>query len=404
MTQIKGNPTIEEVTAMIRGKKDGYLEAIRKRYRKSGKSKKQAILDEFCAVCGYNRKYAIRLLHKKKVTNRKKRGRRSWYGGEELIEPLKAIWLSSDQMCSKKLKVAIKEWLPHYEQERGSLSEVVQCQLYRMSAATIDRLLKPLRVRWPGKGLCWTKPGRLLKTQIPIKTDHWDVTRPGFVEADTVAHCGNSLAGDFVWSITLTDIDSTWTENRATWNKGSGGVIEQIKDTEKRLPFELLGFDCDNGSEFLNHHLHRYFSQRKKPIQFTRSRPYRKNDNAHVEQKNWTHVRHLFGYDRFENPKLVGLMNDLYKNEWSLYQNHFRPTMKLVEKKKINSKYFKRYDTPKTPYERLLICEYISEEVKERLKQQHATLNPFELKRNIETKLKNIFKLVSLKSNPRNAI
>jgi hypothetical protein len=292
LTQIKGNPTFEEVTEMIRVKEVGYLEAIRKRYRKFGRIKKRGILDEFCAVCGYNRKYAIRLLHKKKVGLKKKRGRRSWYNGEELLEPLKAIWLSSDQMCSKKLKVAIKEWLPHYEQERGLLSDIARGQLYKMSAATIDRLLKPLRVTW----------------------------------------------------------------------------------------------------------------QRKNPVQFTRSRPYRKNDNAHVEQKNWTHVRHLFGYDRFENPKLVGLMNDLYKNEWSLYQNHFRPTMKLVEKKKINSKYFKRYDTPKTPYERLLECQYISGEVKERLKKQHAALNPFELKRNIEKKLKGIFKWVSLKNNPRNAI
>jgi hypothetical protein len=238
-----------------------------------------------------------------------------------------------------------------------------------------------------------------LKNQIPIKTDHWDVNQPGYLEADTVAHCGNSLAGDFVWSLTLTDINSTWRENRATWNKGSHGVCSQIE--EKHLPFQILGFDCDNGSEFLNHHLIRYFVARDKAVQFTRSRPYRKNDNAHVEQKNWTHVRHLFGYDRFDKPCLVDLMNELYKHEWSFYQNHFRLTMKLVEKKKINSRYYKRYDTPKTPYQRLMESENIPQDVKGRLAKQHAALNPFELKRSIERKLNHIFKFVTVTSNVR---
>ena len=224
------------------------------------------------------------------------------------------------------------------------------------------------------------------------------------MEADTVAHCGNSLAGDFVWSLTLTDIKSTWTENRATWNKGSHGVRDQIEDIEKSVPFQLLGFDCDNGSEFLNYHLMRYFARRDQAVQFTRSRPYRKNDNAHVEQKNWTHVRQLFGYDRFDKPCLVELMNDLYRNEWSLYQNHFCPTMKLVEKKKINSRYYKRYDTPKTPYQRLLESEYITQDVKDRLEKQHATLNPFALKRAIERKLKHIFKFVTVTSNVRQRV
>lgn len=199
------------------------------------------------------------------------------------------------------------------------------------------------------------------------------------------------MEGNFVWSLTLTDIQSTWTENRATWNKGSSGVIKQIKDVENSLPFEILGFDCDNGSEFLNHHLIRYFMQRDKAVQFTRSRPYRKNDNAHVEQKNWTHVRHLLGYDRFDTEKVVDLMNDLYKNEWSFYQNHFCPTMKLAEKKKINSRYYKRYDKPKTPYQRLIESKYIAQDAKDRLERQHKMLNPFELKRVIERKLKHIF-------------
>lgn len=378
-----------------------YLGEIRKRYKKSTRQQKAKILDEFCSVCQYNRKYAIRLLKKRHKQKRKRPGQKPRYEAEKLLKPLKAIWFASDQVCSKKLKVVIRDWLPHYENEEGLLDSLIRGQLYSISPATIDRLLKPLRLKYPRKGIGGTKPGRLLKNQIPIKTEHWDVTQPGYLEADTVAHCGNSLAGDFVWSLTLTDIKSTWTENRATWNKGAHGVCAQIEDVEKNLPFQIVGFDCDNGSEFLNYHLMRYFVERDKAVQFTRSRPYRKNDNAHVEQKNWTHVRHLFGYDRFDKPCLVELMNDLYKNEWSLYQNHFCPTMKLIEKKKINSRYYKRYDTPQTPYQRIMKSEYISQDVKEQLEKQHATLNPFELKRIIERKLKHIFKFVTVTSNVR---
>jgi len=224
---------------------------------------------------------------------------------------------------------------------------------------------------------------------------------PWFMEADTVAHCGNSLAGDFVWSLTLTDYCSGWTECRATWNKGAVGVVEQIKEIERMLPFKLKGFDCDNGSEFLNYHLLRYFQEHSNVIQFTRSRPYKKNDNAHVEQKNWTHVRQLFGYDRFDNIHLVELMNKLYAKEWSDLGNYFCPTFKLIEKIKINSRYKRKYDTPKTPYQRLLESDAIDEENKTKLKARYESLDPFKLKASVERKLKAIFKLVSVSSNVR---
>lgn len=385
--------------------KRAYLEAIRKRYQKAGRGLKSKILDEFCEVCHYNRKYAIRALSRcKRKKKPLKRGRRPKYAGEPILGPLKTIWLASDQLCSKKLQVALSAWLPFYEQENGLLQEAVREKLHAISPSTIDRLLKSARLQHPGKGKCGTKPGRLLKSQIPIKTDHWDVTKPGYFEADSVAHCGNSLAGDFVWSITLTDIDTTWTENRATWNKGAAGVLKQIKNIEKSLPFLILGFDCDNGGEFLNYHLLRYFSNKKKKVQFTRSRPYHKNDNAHVEQKNWTHVRHLLGYDRFDKPILVKLINDLYSNEWSLYQNHFCPTMKLLEKKKINSRYYKQYGKPKTPYQRVMESEHIDPATKAKLKQTHESLNPFALKRAIERKLKVIFAHVRVTSQVRNRL
>jgi hypothetical protein len=386
---------------MSRDQKLGYLDAIRRRYRKSGRKQKAKILDEFCEVCGYNRKYAIRTLKKQKKKKPQKCGRKPRYEAQKVLIPLKAIWFASDQMCSKRLKAVLPQWIPHYEEENGMLDDSIRGQLLSLSPATIDRLIKPIRIKYKRKGLSGTKPGRLLKNQIPIKTDHWDVTKPGFLEADTVAHCGNTLIGDFAWSVTLTDIHSAWTEIRATWNKGANGVTNQIHDIENSLPFEILGFDCDNGSEFLNHHLIRYFTKRDKAVQFTRSRPYHKNDNAHVEQKNWTHVRHLFGYDRIDDIRLIELMNDLYKNEWSLYQNYFCPTMKLIEKKKINSKYHKKYDKPSTPHQRLMASEDLSKKTKIALDKQYQSLNPFALKRSIEAKLKHIFKFISVTSNVR---
>jgi hypothetical protein len=270
-----------------------------------------------------------------------------------------------------------------------------------ISHATIDRMLKHIRARFRRKSRSGTKPGTLIKKQIPIKLNNEHIDKPGFVEADTVAHCGGSLRGDFVWSITLTDIFTGWTENRATWSKGGKGVLNNIKDIEKNLPFNLLGFNCDNGSEFLNWHLKRYFEEKnnKQPkgkgkFFLSRSRPYHKDDNAHVEQKNWTHVRQLFGYDRFDNKILVDLMNDLYRNEWSLLQNHFNPTMKLERKQRVGSKYHKKYESPKTPYQRIIENPNIPKIKKHQLEKIHETLNPFELQKQIQKKLKEIFKYV----------
>lgn len=390
---------------MGKNERQAYLKAIRTRYRRARKKAKVTILNEFCSVCGYNRKYAIRLLNQRaKMTKRRRTGPRPLYASPELLTVLKHIWFATDQMCSKKLKAAIPLWLPFYATAYKTVSEETQARLLSISAATIDRILKSTRVAYGRKGLSGTRPGTLLKNQIPIRTGFWDVTQPGFMEADTVAHCGNSLAGSFVWSLTMTDILTTWTENRATWNKGSAGVLKQIKSVEANLPFDLQGFDCDNGSEFLNWHLLRYFTAHPSVTSFTRSRPYKKNDNAHVEQKNWTHVRQLFGYDRFEDPSLVELMNDLYANEWSQYQNHFCPSMKLMEKKRINSKYYKKYDFPRTPYDRVMASDSVSEKTKESLKTIHEALNPFILKKTIEKKLRMIFKKVKVTSNVRQRI
>ncbi len=387
---------------MGKRERQAYLNQIYDRYRQSSKKEKEAILNEFAAVCNYNRKYAIRLLSSKPKKRRRKAGRKSIYNTPNVEKAIKTIWLGLDQSCSKRLKSALAYWLPHYEEEYGTLSSADREKVLKISPASIDRLLKPIRNKFPRKGFSTTKPGTLLKTQIPIRTNHWDVTKPGYMEADTVAHCGTAIDGDYVHSLTLTDILLGWTECRAVWCKGAENVLEQVHDIEASLPFSLKGFDSDNGSEFINHHFQRYFADTD--IQFTRSRPYKKNDNAYVEQKNWTHVRHLFGYDRLDNQDLVPLMNDLYAKEWSLYQNHFCPSMKLLEKTRVNSKYKKRYEIPKTPYQRVLECSDVPEEIKKELKTLHDTLNPFKLKKSIDAKAKVIFRSVHLSTNPRKRI
>jgi len=377
-----------------------YLEAIYLRYKKTSLKEKTMILNEFCLNCGYHRKHAIRLLnHFKRFAKPepKKRGRPAKYNRASVLKPLKKIWLAANLPCSKRLKPILPLWLPAYVKEFGSLSlEVVQ-SLRRISPATLDRLLQPTRVKYRGRGRSTTKPGTLLRKQIPIKTNQWDEKKPGFLEADTIAHCGETLLGQFAYTIDTVDIGTGWTEQRAVWGKGETEVLEQIRDIEDSLPFPLLGFDCDNGSEFLNWHLMKHFNLRDKPVQFTRSRPYHKDDNAHVEQKNWTHVRQWFGYHRLDKPALVGLMNNLYSREWRLYHNFFLPSAKLLEKKLVNGKTIKRYDQPKTPYQRVLESPSVSAAVKRSLKEQFETLNPFKLKKAIEDKLKTIFEVLRSK-------
>ncbi len=383
--------------------KSAYREAILHRYAQANRAGKKQILDEFCAVCEYNRKYAIRLLAKPARRHKAKRGRKPFYAGPGLLDALLDIWTATDFMCSRRLKAILPVWLPFYEQAVEPLAADIRSRLLSISRATLDRVLRPLRARY-GKGLCGTKPGSMLRNQIPIRTDNWDITKPGFMEADTVAHCGTSLAGDFVWSLIMTDIHTAWTEGRAIWNKGSSGVMEQVHDIERRIPFPLLGFDCDNGSEFLNNHLQRFFANRQSPVRFTRSRPYKKNDNAHVEQKNWAQARHLLGYDRIDNPGALPPINDLYANEWSLYQNHFCPSLKLKTKTRIGSRYRKLYEDPKTPYQRIMQSPEIPEDTKNALQMTHASLNPFLLKKAIEKKLKAIFRLVTVTSFVRHRI
>lgn len=379
---------------------DIYISNLSKRYRKAKRDEKGLILNELCELSGFHKKYAIKLLNmgqKKRQRSIKKKGRPNLYPATLYLEPLKRIWLLSDQLCGKRLKMALPLWLPYYRESYGALEPTVYEGLLSISAATIDRLLASSRIK-SKRSFSGTKPGRILKKHILIKTNQWDAEKPGFLEADTVAHCGTSLTGSFVWSLTMTDIYSGWTELRAVWNKGSIGVVAQIKDVEASLPFLLLGFDSDNGSEFLNWHLMHYFSNEQGDwrVQFTRSRPYHSDDNAHVEQKNWTHVRQLFGYERFDNQAVVELMNDLYRNEISQMNNYFLPNFKLIAKERIEAKIIKKHSKPATPYQRLMNSEHITGAKKQELTTIYNQLNPFELKKAIQKKLNRIFSMIHM--------
>jgi hypothetical protein len=369
------------------------LARLHGRYERAGRPHKTRILDEFCATCGYHRKAALRLLNRPlRTTPAKRSGPKLLYEPAAVLPVLKAIWVASDQLCSKLLKAALPEWLEHHERRTTPLPEAFRKQLLKISPAQIDRLLRPSRVGHPKKGICATRPGTLLRHEVPTRGGPPDTSRPGSVEADTVAHCDDSTEGDYANSLTFTELYSGWTENRAVWNKSAGSVLVQLKELEQVVPYAMKDFHTDNGGEFLNWALYRHLTGRAAKMPWTRSRAYRKNDNAHCEQKNWTHVRQLFGHDRFGHAELVPLMNDLYAKEWSQFTNHFKPTFKLLKREKKNGRTKRIYEkTPRTPYQRLLDSPDIPEATKARLRAEHAELDPFALKKSIEVKLKKFF-------------
>ena len=369
------------------------LARIHGRYGRAGRPHKTRILEEFCATCGYHRKAALRLLNRPlRTTPPKRSGPKLTYDPLEVLPVLKAIWRASDQLCSKLLKAALPEWLEHHERRTTPLPQAFRKQLLKISPAQIDRLLRPSRVQHPKKGISTTRPGTLLRHEVPTRGGPPDTTRPGSVEADTVAHCDDSTEGDYVNSLTFTELYSGWTENRAVWNKSAESVLVELKALEQAVPYGMKDFHTDNGGEFLNWALYRHLTGRAARMPWTRSRAYRKNDNAHCEQKNWTHVRQLFGHERFGHAELVPLMNDLYAKEWSQFTNHFKPTFKLLKREKKNGRTKRIYEKkPQTPYQRLLESPEIPEETKVKLRAEHATLDPFALKKSIEEQLKKFF-------------
>lgn len=363
------------------------LEKLRKRYVGRGSEGRSRILDELCEQYGYHRKHAIRLLNGVAAPRKSPPGPQRQY--DPISKLVERIWTAGEQPCGKRLAQMLPLWLPHYQRRYGKLLPTQRKLADQVSPATLDRLLAPLRSRHL-RGLSGTKPGSLLRQQIPVQGEVWDEKRAGFLEADSVAHCGGSLAGSFIWSLTYTDIASTWTTGRAVWNRGATGVLEQTQRVEAGLPFALLGLDFDNGGEWLNWHLIRYLQQRAAPVRITRSRPYHSNDNAHVEQKNWMWPRQLLGYGRLEDPGLVEPINRLYQELWGPLHNFFLPSMKLVDKQRIGSRWRRKHDRPQTAYQRLLSMGVLTPRKKRLLQEEYQSLDPFKLHEALERSLRPI--------------
>ncbi len=382
------------------------IKALAAQYQRASKKGKKEVLNQCVEATGYTRTYAALLLrnHGKRVyaapgvvleghvrAKCKAQPRKVKYG-PEVLKPLKKVWETMDYICGKRLARTLPEVVPLLVR-LGELrtSKVVQKKLVEMSPATIDRLLAPERKKAALKGRSRTKPGTLLKHQIPVRTfAQWDDTKPGFLEMDLVGHDGGSAHGEYCQVLDGTDIDTGWSEQFAVPTKAQCWVFDAIQQMRRRLPFDLLGLDSDNGAEFINNQLLRYCTQ--EGLTFTRSRPGRKNDNCFVEQKNWSIVRRFSGYARYEGQEACDELNNLYRVV-SLYVNHFMPSMKLVEKVRDGSRVTKRYDKPQTPYARVLNSLHVPTAVKTRLRKEHAQLNPAELKREIARIQKRLQKL-----------
>jgi hypothetical protein len=330
-----------------------YFRAIYRRYRQADRKMKQVILNEFCLNTGYHRKYAIRLLNGP-PPGRRHLGvprRRAFRYAPEALSVLTRVWEAAGYPWSVRLKALLPLWLP-WVRKRFRLSPALEAQLLAISARQIDRRLRGKKTQRRRRIYGRTRPGTLLKHQIAVKTQHWDVRVPGFTEVDLVSHSGNSGRGEFAHSLNVTDIQTTWTETRALLGRSQTAVVEALDEVATALPFRLLGIDSDNGSEFLNWHLGRWCARQE--VQFTRGRPYKKDDNAHVEQKNWTHVRQLLGWDRYDSAAAVEAINDLYRHELRLQLNLYLPSVKLRKKVRVGSKLRRTYEAPRTPLQRVL--------------------------------------------------
>jgi hypothetical protein len=374
-----------------------YLKAIHARYRHAPRPLKARILDEFCQVTGYHRKYAIRLLQgpaRRRPAPR--RGRRATYG-VQLVSVLAAIWEAAGCPWSVRLKALLPLWLP-WARPRFRLSLPLEQALLAISPRQMDRRLAPHKRRLKRRVYGRTKPGTLLKHHIPLRTEHWAVQTPGFTEVDLVSHSGECAEGEFLHSLNLTDIHTTWVETRAVMGKGQAGVQHALEEMRTVLPFALKGIDSDNGSEFINAHLYRYCQAGQ--IQFTRGRPYKKDDNAHVEQKNWTHVRKLMGYVRYDSAQALEAMNALYRHELRLFQNLFLPSVKLVQKVRVGSRVRRVYDRPQTPLERVLACPEADPVKTAQLQALRERLDPFALSQAIDQKLEQLYALAPHRRPP----
>jgi len=364
------------------------LREYRKRYAGAGRRERGVILNEFCKLTAYHRKYAIALLGRPADEPwAKPRRRRGPTYSPAALRVLERIWRTADYPWSVRLKAMLPAWLPWARRHVRGCTPKVEAQLLRMSARQMDRRLAEKKRKLKRRLYGRTKPGSLLKHHIPIKTDHWDVHAPGYCEIDLVSHSGPCASGDFLHSLNVTDIHTGWSETRAIMGKGEAGVVAALDDIRKSLPFRLKAIDSDNGSEFINHHLYRYCETHT--IQFTRGRPYKKNDNAHIEQKNWTHVRRVFGWDRYDTREQLEAMNSLYTGELRLMMNLFQACVKLLRKERVGAKLRRYYDSAKTPLDRLAQANQRTPAIT-RLQKRREVTDPFLLAKAIEEQLKRL--------------
>ena len=369
------------------------LEKLRRRYRKAGLEHKRKLLDQAQELLGYHRKSAVRVLGGVEVERVPwvNAGRPVSYKPSQLVPWLRPIWQATDYACGRRLVAMLPEWIPAYEQHERRVPAEVREKLLEASARTLDRLLEPLRAQGAGRSL--TRPGTLLRQQIPIRGSVWEEGKAGWLEVDTVALCGGSVAGEFVWMLDGVDYATTWVELRAMWGRGQAGTLAALGDMEASLPFALLGLDSDNGGEFLNYHVMNWLQKRARPVFMTRSRPYKKDDNAHVEQKNWTHIRQCFGYERHDNPEVVEAINLLVKGAYGQLLNYFHASLKLERKERAQGRLKRIYGAAQTPLARVLASAEVTEQTKRRLQQEKARLNPFALKQEVDRSLKTIASL-----------
>jgi hypothetical protein len=382
-----------EAGGMARRSRQEYLGIMWQRYQHAGRAERSALLDEVTRMCGYHRKYVIGLLnrwHRPRPRPRRVPRRRPTYSAEA-ISLLAWVWEHSGYLCATRLKAALPLWLPWVRQRRP-VSPPVARQLLAISPRQIDRRLQSHKRTLKRRLYGTTRPGTLLKHLVPLKTDHWDVTRPGYLEIDLVSHSGASAAGDFLHTLDAVDIHTGWVERQAVRGKGQHGILEALTTIEQQLPFALRGLDSDNGSEFINGHLVAFCDRRT--IQFTRSRPYKKDDNAHVEQKNWTHVRKLVGWDRYETPEAQQALNALYA-DLRLFQNLFQPSMKLQRKERRGSRLLRRYDVPQTPFARVRACPDVDPGKVAALQRLMTRTDPFALAQRIAQHLDRVATLRS---------
>jgi hypothetical protein len=368
------------------------LEATRARYLQASKVEKGRILDEFVANTGYHRKYAIHLLKHgaPAKVKRKRRGRLKYT--PEVVAALVPVWEASGHLCGKRLQPFIGELVDALERHGEIVLEArVKRVLCQMSAATMDRALRRAKAERGARRHSTTKPGTLLKQAIPVRTfASWDEHQPGFVEVDLVAHCGDTIAGPYLHTLCLVDVHTHWCELAVLPNKGQAATFAAIKALRQRLPFSLLGLDSDNGSEFINDQVYRYCLAEH--ITFTRSRPYQRNDQAHVEQKNWSVVRRTIGYARYESSEAQALIAAIY-TDLCLHLNFFQPTLKLRDKTRAGGKVLKRYEIAQTPCQRVLAAPEVAEETKAALRLQFLQLNPLALRRRIEANLRKLWRV-----------